>query len=210
MFTYNFNSNSFSILIIDDHRMFAEAMVSLFSKHWPSATIRCVHSAEQGLEQVLASSWQLVLLDLGLPDSDGLKLLQQLRQQDTQVAVLVCTGESRGAVLTRVLNAGASGLITKNQSTDDILLAVRRVLQGERYLAPEVMAASTPHPADLLSERQLAILTLMQAGYATQQIAEQLFLSPNTVKTHIRLMFDKLGVNNRIECLRAAHQHGYL
>ncbi|MDO6804332.1 LuxR C-terminal-related transcriptional regulator, partial [Wenyingzhuangia sp. 1_MG-2023] len=64
--------------------------------------------------------------------------------------------------------------------------------------------------ADLLSERQLAILTLMQAGYATQQIAEQLFLSPNTVKTHIRLMFDKLGVNNRIECLRAAHQHGYL
>nr|WP_281423925.1 response regulator transcription factor [Oceanobacter mangrovi] len=200
-------------MIIDDHRMFADAMMNLFRQCWPAASVRCVNSANEGLQQLQQQAWQLLLMDLGLPDMDGLALLEQVRKQHSSLPLLVCTGETRPVVLKRVLQAGASGLITKNQSAEEVLQAIDAVLAGIRYLAPEAEQALSipePHQADVLSERQLAILRLMQAGHSTPEIARQLFLSPNTVKTHIRLMFEKLGVNNRVECLTVAHERGYI
>jgi DNA-binding NarL/FixJ family response regulator len=201
------------ILIIDDHRMFADAMMTLFEAALAPCRVCCVASAQAGLQQLVGQHWQLVLLDLGLPDMDGLVLLQRLRQQNAELSVLVCTAETRPALLKRVIQAGASGLIGKSQSAEDVLQAVQLVAAGGRYLTPETieaLAGPEPIDADVLTERQLVILRLMQAGHSNREIAELLFVSANTVKTHVRLMFDKLSVNNRIECLRIAHERGYI
>lgn len=202
-----------NILIIDDHRMFADAVSGLVRQQLGGASVYAVNTAVEGLDYLKQKPCDLVLLDLGLPDMDGVLVLEQLRAGWPGLPVLVCTGEVRPAVLRRVLQGGAGGLITKNQSAEQVLEAIDSVLAGRQYLAPEAaqaMQSREPHAADVLTERQTAILRLMQDGLTTVQIAEQLFLSPNTVKTHIRLMFEKLGVRNRVECLRAAHDRGYL
>jgi len=204
---------SLNILIIDDHRMFADAMANMMQQGLSGANIVCVNTAAAGLAHVQQHGCDLVLLDLGLPDMDGAALLEKLNTSHADLPVLVCTGEVRAAVLKRVLQIGAAGLITKNQSADEVVAAVQQVLSGKQYLAPEAtkaMQSAEPHQDDVLTDRQMAILRLLQQGLTTAQIAEQLFLSPNTVKTHIRLMFEKLGVRNRVECIRIAHDRGYL
>ncbi|MGB1090904.1 MAG: response regulator [Oceanobacter sp.] len=204
---------SLRLLLVDDHQLFADAMRSLLEKHWPGIHIQSVFSGEDVEACLQENAWDLVMMDLGLPGLDGLTLVGQLAERWPDLPVLICTGEVRPAVLNRVIKSAARGVITKSQPADQILEAIRAVFAGRRYLCSQALDAlespATPEE-DLLTERQLAILALLQDGLSNSDIAERLFVSPNTVKTHLRLIFEKLGVNNRVECVRVAHERGLL
>ncbi|WP_108124045.1 response regulator [Saccharospirillum mangrovi] len=203
-------------LIIDDHQMFSGALALTLGSLVPELSVTTVPSAEAAL-QLLAESdthhFALALLDLDLPDIHGQTLCELLLQRYPELPVLVCSANPSPVSAQQLRASGARGYVTKDQSAEALLQAAREVLAGAPWVTTEALAqltASTEAAPELLSRRQLSILRLMQAGQTVDEIARQLHLSANTIKTHIRLMYDKLDARNRSDCLRIAARLGLL
>lgn len=196
------------IYLIDDHRMFAEAMKTVVSNLIPNCSIKIYTTAESALQGITKATPDLILLDLELADLSGLMLLEILSQNGKNIPVLVCSGNLTETNKQRVVSSGAHGFLSKAQGTQDIHDAIHNVLAGKPYPTDIEKYKAPDQP--LLSNRQRAILSLMESGMPNASIAETLFLSTNTIKTHIRLMYSTLNVNSRIECLNKARELGLL
>jgi len=196
------------IYLIDDHRMFAEAMKTVVSNLIPNCSIKIYTTAETALKSITKTTPDLILLDLELADLSGLMLLEILSQNGRNIPVLVCSGNLTETNKQRVVSSGAHGFLSKAQGIEDINEAINNILANKPYPADIYKYKASDHP--LLSNRQRAILSLMESGMPNASIAETLFLSTNTIKTHIRLMYNTLNVNSRIECLNKARELGLL
>lgn len=192
------------IYLIDDHRMFAEAMKTIVSNLIPNCSIKIYTTAETALESLTNSTPDLILLDLEMADLSGLMLLEILSQNGKNIPVLVCSGNLTEKNKHRAISSGAHGFLSKAQGTKDIHDAINSILANKPYPA-DIKKYQLPEQP-LLSTRQRAILSLMESGMSNASIAETLFLSTNTVKTHIRLMYNTLDVTSRIECLNKARE----
>ncbi|HCM06346.1 MAG TPA: hypothetical protein DIC30_10075 [Oceanospirillales bacterium] len=196
------------IYLIDDHQMFAEAMKIVVAELIQDCVIDIFTSAESALKSITTATPDLILLDLEMADLSGLMLLEILSQNGKNIPVLVCSGNLTETNKQRVILSGAHGFLSKAQGTNDIHDAINSILANKPYPA-DIDKYKTPEQA-LLSNRQRAILSLMESGMPNAAIAETLFLSTNTIKTHIRLMYSALDVNSRIECLNKARELGLL
>lgn len=196
------------IYLIDDHQMFAEAMKIVVAELIQDCVIDIFTSAESALKSITTATPDLILLDLEMADLSGLMLLEILSQNGKNIPVLVCSGNLTETNKQRVISSGAHGFLSKAQGTNDIHDAINSILANKPYPA-DIDKYKTPEQA-LLSNRQRAILSLMESGMPNAAIAETLFLSTNTIKTHIRLMYSALDVNSRIECLNKARELGLL
>tara|TARA_B100001059_G_C17791001_1_gene560123 strand:+ start:210 stop:815 length:606 start_codon:yes stop_codon:yes gene_type:complete len=196
------------IYLIDDHQMFAEAMKIVVAELIQDCVIDIFTSAESALKSITTATPDLILLDLEMADLSGLMLLEILSQNGKNIPVLVCSGNLTETNKQRVILSGAHGFLSKAQGTNDIHDAINSILVNKPYPA-DIDKYKTPEQA-LLSNRQRAILSLMESGMPNAAIAETLFLSTNTIKTHIRLMYSALDVNSRIECLNKARELGLL
>lgn len=203
-------------LIIDDHQMFSGALALTLGSLAPDVAVTTVSSGEQVLRLLAESDarpFALVLLDLDLPDIHGQTLCELLLKRFPDVPVLVCSANPSPVSAQQLRASGARGYVTKDQSAEALLQAAREVLAGAPWVTTEALAqltATGDATADLLSRRQVSILRLMQAGKTVDEMALQLHLSANTIKTHIRLMYDKLDARNRSDCLRIATRLGLL
>ena len=168
---------------------------------------------------VAAENPDLVILDLRMPQMDGLTLLKRLREEGCKAAVLILTMSEAQEDLARALRAGARGYVIKNMEPDDLVDAIQRVAKGEMVVAPALMlklanmldstqqSQSRESLMVSLTEREREILTHLARGESNKAIARKLDISHDTVKLHVRHILSKLGMRSRVEAAVFAVEH---
>lgn len=203
------------VLLIDDHTLFRDALSLLLSHHLPGLTILHagdIASAARVLDE--HPDLQLALLDLGLPDSDGLASLQRWREHAPQVTTVVLSADERPATVLAALDAGAAGFIPKTAQGTVLQDALRAVIEGRAWVPLAALDAQAAPPRNAapapieLSPRQRDVLRLLIEGRSNKLICRELDLSESTVKTHLAAIFRRLEVENRTQAVIAAARLG--
>jgi DNA-binding NarL/FixJ family response regulator len=197
------------IFLVDDHEMVREGLKLMLSHYDDIAIVGEAGTGQRALEGVSAEDPAVVLLDLQLPDMSGLEVLSALQERPSPPAVLVLTVHDDDDFVIGAARLGARGYVLKHTSHEELALAIRRVADGGLYFGPEVSGALVNHDRRLreqalLTERELDVLRLLAAGLANREIGERLFLSPETVKTHLGNIYRKLGVEGRTQAVIVA------
>jgi len=208
------------ILIVDDHAMVRQGL-SLALQLQPDFEV--VGEAKNGTEGVaLAQSLNpdVVLLDLNMPDLDGIEVTQQLRQVSPVTKVLILSGIHADARVYATVEAGVDGYIVKDATTNELISAIRLVYQGEAYFHPLITGAlvrytqnltstrATPQPN--LTARELSVLQLMATSATNKAIAQQLIISQETVRTHVKNILRKLNQSNRTQAVLEGVRRGLI
>lgn len=195
------------VLIVDDHLMFAEALALTLQAKLPGCEVGQYGCAQAllGDEAALAAA-DLLIVDVAMPDLDGLSLLRILASSRHTLRVLLCSGAIDEDVVEKSQRLSVDGFVDKSEAAAELVTAVTKVMAGEGYFSESyrLLASQTAPPSIKLSRQQGAILALLQQGQSNKEIARSLSVSLNTVKTHLRLLFDKLDVPNRTACLEKA------
>jgi DNA-binding NarL/FixJ family response regulator len=198
------------LLIADDHPVVRAGLMGLLSGR-PEVTVVAI--AADGAEAVdLARRYRpdLVLLDLRMPKLGGLEVIEHLRREGLGVKVLVLTTYDADSDIVSVLAAGASGYLLKDASSEELLRAIRDVAHGRTALSPAVAGRCSLREPELLSPREIEVLTLLSRGESNKAIGKLLFISEATVKTHLLHIFKKLGVDDRTAAVVRAVELGIL
>lgn len=201
-------------MIVDDHDIVRRGL-SMFLNGFDDMAL--VGEASNGQEAIaLCRDLQpnIILMDMVLPDTDGIHLTKTIRTQNPSVQVVMLTSSKDDGLVQAALQAGAIGYMIKNISVDEMAKLIRMAHAGKPALAPEAAQAlinlavqpHTPAPTYNLTERERTILKLMVDGLSNQEIANQIFVSRSTVKAYVSTILSKLGVQNRIEAVRLAVQ----
>lgn len=207
---------TFSILIVDDHPLMAAALAGVLQELRPRASCT-VAPTGAAARQALArqADMGLVVLDLGLPDTDGFGLLAYLREAYPGVPVMVVSASENVEDMRRAIAAGALAYVAKSAPPADMLKAAGRVIRGELVLPPAMnltaAAGSSANPAsstELLTDRQLDVLRLVCAGRSNKFIAYELGVAEKTVKGRITAIFKALEVDNRTQAVLEASRLG--
>jgi DNA-binding NarL/FixJ family response regulator len=200
------------VLLVDDHRMVLEGLrVLLEPLEFVEVTGTCTTAAE-ALAAVQNHVPDVVLLDINLPDQNGVDLCLQLAQAYPRLRVLALTTLNEKSYVTRMMQNGAAGYVLKNASPEELAEAITRVHAGKKYFSDEVqelLLQPTPAAPELpvLTRREKEVLALIADGLTSHDIAEKLFLSALTVETHRRNILTKFGVNNTASLIKQAAQY---
>ena len=204
------------ILLVDDHPMMRSGVRQLVLNAFTAAVVGEVGSAREAMGAVLNERWDIVLLDLDLPDRSGLDLLKDLKLAAPRLPVLIVSGLAEQEIGVQVLRLGAAGFCSKTAAAEQLATAIRKVLAGGRHvsaaLAERLADSQTDgvgaHPHEQLSSREMQILLSIAAGRSVGEIAAQLSLSVKTVSTYRTRVLTKMGMRSNAELMRYGMQHG--
>jgi len=202
------------ILIADDHPIFRAGLKEVLSE---VKDVELIGEADNGQTVLLLTRkqrWDLVLLDVTMPGKDGLEVLQELRRERPKLPVLVLSAHSEDQLALRLLKSGAAGYLTKDKAPDFLLIAIRKVLRGEKYISEslaekvtlDVISGETGS-MPRLSNREYQVMRRIAAGKALKEIAQELFLSVRTVSTYRARVLEKLNLKTNTELIRYALQN---
>ena len=213
-------ADQISVLIADDHTIVRSGVRMLLEAE---PDIKVVGEALNGIEALeLTESLQpdVVLMDITMPELDGLEATRQLKERFPQINVLVLTMHRSDEYFFEMLKAGASGYILKGAKTSELINAVHIVHRGEIFLYPSMtqklvqgylqLADWDTETEPSLSPREKEIFQLLAEGYSNKEIADELVISPSTVHSHRGNLMDKLGLNNRRELIQYARRRGLI
>jgi NarL family two-component system response regulator LiaR len=213
-------SEMITILIADDHPTYREGLRQLLSAE---TDLECVGVASDGVEAIeMTKQFQpdVALIDIIMPELNGIKATAQIKSICPNTAVLVLSAFDNMAYILPVVKAGASGYLLKNSSLDEIAGAIRLVHNGDTVLdsaAVDIVMAnirasstSTGNRSDDLGNREMEVLALTAKGMSNKDIAKQLTLSERTVQTHLVSIFKKLSVSSRTQAVLYALRKGWL
>ncbi len=201
------------ILLVDDHPLVRERLAEVINRESDLVVCGEAEARDRALEAVAATAPALVIIDLTLKNSDGIELIKDIRCRWPRMLMLVVSMHDEALYAERSLRAGARGYITKQEATRNILLAIRRVLQGDIYLSPELSSSlisraltSSPAqaPAALLADRELQVFQLTGQGLPIRQIARRLHISSKTVETYRARIREKLQLKDGSDLLQTA------
>jgi len=199
------------LLLVDDHALFRDALSLLIDQQLDGPALLHAGTLATALQVLRANAdVSLALLDLGLPDSQGLGTLTRLREAAPGVTVVVLSADEHRETILAAIDAGAAGFIPKTACGGTLAKALRVVLDGGVYVPPAALDAPVPStvaPLDL-SPRQFDVLRLLIEGKCNKLICRELDLAESTVKTHLGAIFRRLGVNSRTQAVLAAARLG--
>jgi NarL family two-component system response regulator LiaR len=205
------------IVVVDDHPIVRDGLVAVLSTQPDFEVVGEASSGPEAIQCVGASKPDVILLDLEMPDMDGVETLQRLREIDPALRVIVFTAFDTDERIVKAVQAGAQGYLLKGVPRDEIFNAIRVVHAGGALLQPviaskllrQVTRDAQPEP-DPLTERELEVLRLMAQGQMNKEIAAALVISERTVKFHVSAILSKLGAGNRTEAVTLAAQQGLI
>jgi DNA-binding NarL/FixJ family response regulator len=210
-------AGSISVLIVDDHRMFAESLARLLAAEDDIEVTGVATSAVAAFALVAQRPPQVVIVDYQLPDQDGLQIVTELKRSSPDLIVLMLSGVIDESVLLSAIEAGCIGFLTKDRAAAEVAAAVRAAAAGESLISPVLLArllARLNHSADGvgadLTDRERQILGLLAAGQSNAVIAAELFLSVNTVRNYVQAVLTKLNVHSKLEAVATAVREGII
>jgi DNA-binding NarL/FixJ family response regulator len=198
-------------VVADDHPAVLEAVVE-FLTHAGIDVVGRARDGDEALEQIERLKPQVALVDLRMPKLGGIELTRRSRRSAPETAILLYTGYGDRALLTEALDAGVGGFVVKEAPMDDLLRAVTSVADGTTYVDPvlagTLAASSVGSTVPQLTQRERDVLRLLADGYANDEIGRQLYISAETVRTHVRKAMDKLDADTRTQAVaRALRDH---
>lgn len=209
------------VIIVDDHTLFRLGVKGALAKN--SANIKIVGEADCGeaLFQLLdAIHPDIILLDLHLPDMSEIEIITRLRREYSDIKILVISAENTADTIEPLLEIGIDGFISKQQSTaTELPEAITTIMNGMEYFGKDIAAIiykvyiskkKTAKITSEFTEREQEIINLCHCGLQSKEIADRLHISPRTVETHKNNIFKKLGINNTMEMVRYAMEHGII
>ncbi len=199
------------ILIADDHAIFRRGLKDTLVDEFSKVSIGEATSAQEALDQIRRQKWELAILDISMPGKSGLEILDEIRALQPNLPVLLLSMHPEEQFARRALKSGAAGYLTKESVPGELARAVRRALNGGRYVS-ETLAerlAWDIHQADeplheLLSNREFQVLRMIASGKTVTGVAEDLCLSVKTVSTYRARILEKTGMRNNAELIRYA------
>jgi two-component system, NarL family, response regulator DevR len=209
------------LLLVEDHASFRQTLALVFEGEPDFEVVAQAGTVAEAREVMGDREADLGVVDLSLPDGEGVELIEDLRQANPHFAALVLTASLDRAEHARAVEAGAAGVLHKSADMDQILDATRRLAAGETLLSPEELVEllrlagqsreeerEARASIELLTRREREVLRALARGLSNKQIAEQLHMSVDTERTHMMNILNKLGVHSRLQALLFAARHG--
>ncbi len=196
-----------TVLIADDHSLIRNGLRQLLAQDHSIKLIGEAKTGSDTIDKLQSQHWDLLILDINMPDRSGIDILRQVRATHPDTRVLVLSGFPEKQYAVNVLRAGASGYINKEMAPDELLTAVRNVLQGRRYVSPalaELLVNGLDEDQDKpmhsrLSEREFQIFCKIAAGQAVSDIADELCISVKTVSTYRSRILEKMNFSTNAD-----------
>ena len=202
------------VMVVDDHLVVREGLITLLETFPDFEMVGAAGGGAQAIEIVGKLAPDVVLMDLVMPDVDGVTATRAIRQRHQEIQVLAVTSYKDMELVRGVLEAGAIGYLLKTVSAEELAEAIRAAHRGELTVAPEAsqvvieaMTAPAPPGRDL-TDREDEVLALLVQGLSNNEIGDKLGVSPHTVKNHLRSIYSKLGVTSRTAATTLAIKHG--
>ncbi len=209
-------SSKIRILLADDHTMFREGVKQVLSGTDECIVVDEASNAQQVLEKVQRVPLDVVVLDISMPGRDGIDVLKQLKSLKPQVQVLVLSMYPEEQYAFRAIKAGASGYLTKNKASAELIAAIRKIASGRKYISEDVaeqLAVDLERDADKplhqrLSDREYQVMCMIASGRSVSQISDELSISVSSVSTIRSRILKKLNMKSNAEITHYAIKHG--
>jgi two-component system response regulator DesR len=198
------------VLLAEDQAMIRGALSALLRLEEDIEVIAEVARGDEVVPAALELRPDVAMLDIEMPGGGGLEAAQALNSALPSCRVVILTTFGRGGYLRRAMESGAVGFLLKDAPADDLVVAIRRVMQGERVVDPELALAALSEGKNPLTSREREVLSTALSGISIVDIAVGLSLSEGTVRNHLSIAMQKLGARNRMEAARIAEQRGWL
>lgn len=207
-------SNTIRILIADDHSIVRRGLKDILEQEFADVHISEVNNGKDLIKLAKAEDWNIVISDLTMPERNGLEVIKILKEEKPDLPVLILSMHPEDQYALRVLRAGAAGYLTKESAGDELIKAVRYILQGRKYITPSVaekMASQLTNDTskqlhELLSDREFNVLKLIASGKTVSEIADMLNLSVGTISTYRSRILEKMQLRTNAELTHYAIQ----
>jgi len=203
-----------SVLLVDDHELIRQGLRRAFERDGDFTVVGEAGTLADARRLIALSQPDVVLLDVRLPDGNGLQACREIRATDDQLGIVVLTMYAGDDTLFEALDAGASAFVPKNSPVEDVVAAARHAASAPRAFTAadlnEAMKRKLSPSGPQLSPRETEVLNLLADGLGVAQISKMFFINESTTKTHISKLYDKLGAGNRAQALMTALRLGLL
>ena len=201
--------NKIRILIADDHVMIREGIAATIGRQPDMAVVAQAANGGEALDLWKRERPDIALVDLRMPQLTGVQVIRQIRDLDAGAKLIVQTTYDTDEDIFQAVRAGAKAYVLKDVPLEELLSTIRKVHQGETCIVPALAAKLAAHMSgEALTSREIDVLRLVARGRSNKEIGSDLFISEATVKTHLRSVFEKLGVLSRTEAIAAANKRG--
>ena len=210
------------VLIVDDHAVVRDGLITMLGREKDFTVVGEAQNGLEAVEKAQELEPDVILMDLRMPELDGVEAMHRIRSQNPEVRFIVLTTYDTDEYIFDAIEAGAKGYLLKDASREELFRAVRTVNRGESLIEPAVVSRVLDRLTELshraaqgpdhlaLSEREVEVLQLMAKGSANKQIAGDLSITESTVKTHVANIFQKLEVSHRTEAVTKAMSQGII
>jgi|SRR5437867_531431 len=200
------------ILLVDDHTIIRDGLKQILSRDFPQALFGEARNAREALSLIEKTRWNVILLDITMPGQSGLDVLKQIKSVQPEAQVLVVTMHPEDQYATRVLKAGASGYLTKETASEEVVNALTKILAGGKYASAAFSQTLISHlanpmptaPHETLSDREYQVLRMLAAGKGSKEIGSDLGLSVKTISTYRTRVLKKLNLKTSADIIRYA------
>ena len=207
-----------NILLVDDHELVRTGICRIIDDVRGMKVIGEAESGEEAVKWCRTHQPDVILMDINMPGIGGLDAMHKILRINEDIKIIMLTMYTENPFPSKVMQAGASGYISKAAGPNEVLNAIRSVHAGQRYLAPEIaqqmalsqISPTSDDPFGVLSERELQIMMMITKGQRVVDISEQLGLSPKTINSYRYRLFEKLGVNGDVGLTHLAIRYGVL
>ncbi|HEX9163650.1 MAG TPA: response regulator transcription factor [Thermoanaerobaculia bacterium] len=206
-----------TLVLADDHPIILEGLEQLFSRQKDFQVLATCATGEAAIAAVREHRPDVIVLDVKMPNGDGLSVLKQIHAEHLPTRVILLTASMDEDEVLQAMEAGVWGMVLKEAAAVSLVDSVRRVTRGERALDQTLIVRALDRAverqasrqgAEVLSRRELEIVKMVAAGLRNKEIANKLFIGEGTVKTHLHAIYKKLGVHGRVELTLYAREHG--